>query len=168
MEHDRAGLLVYDRLSTKKLPGHTELIEGGISGLNLLCFLENVATVVFVDNISGFTDPGRVVVLTQHQIETASHPLHYGHDAGLAYLLAMMPQVCKIPLPRNIFLVGLEGQCSEKTINHAATLALSITQRPGRELLGGELKGSGSPICTWKEKKPPQILKQKIACCARK
>jgi len=128
MDHDRAGLLVYDRLSTKKLPEHTELIEGGVSGLNLLCFLENAATVVFVDTVSGFTDPGGVVVLTQHQIETASHPLHYGHDAGVAYLLAMMPQVCEMPLPRNIFLVGLEGQCSKKTINSAATLALSIIE----------------------------------------
>ncbi|MFK5953069.1 MAG: hydrogenase maturation protease [Desulfobacterium sp.] len=130
MVHDRAGLLVYDQLSTKKLPGHTELIEGGISGLNLLRFLENAATVVFVDTVSGFTDPGGMVVLTQQQIEMASHPLHYGHDAGLAYLLAMMPQACEMPLPRNIFMVGLEGQCSEKTINNAATLALSISQLP--------------------------------------
>ena len=128
MDHDRAGLQVHDRLSTKKLPGQTELIEGGISGLNLLCFLENAATVVFVDNISGFTDPGGVVVLTQDQIKTASHSLHYGHDAGLAYLLALMPRVCEMPLPRNIFLVGLEGQCSEETIDHAATLALSIIE----------------------------------------
>lgn len=126
MAHDRAGLQVYDQLCTRKIPPHTELIEGGLSGLNLLCFLENAATVVFVDSVSGFTHPGGVVVLTQNQIETASPPLHYGHDAGVAYLLAMMPQVCEIPLPRNIFLVGLEGHCGEEEIDHAATLALSI------------------------------------------
>ena len=124
--HDRAGLQVYDRLCTQTIPAHTELIEGGVSGLNLLCFLENAATVVFVDNVSGFTHSGGVVVLTQNQIKAASPPLHYGHDAGVGYLLAMMPQVCESPLPRNIFLVGLEGHCGEEKIDHAATLALSI------------------------------------------
>jgi len=128
MAHDRAGLQVYDRLCTRKIPAHIELIEGGISGLNLLCFLENAATVVFVDNVSGFTHTGGVVVLTQNQIKTSSPALHYGHDAGVAYLLAMMPQVCERPLPRNIFLVGLEGHCGEKTIDHAATLALEMVE----------------------------------------
>ncbi|SMC56266.1 hydrogenase maturation protease [Desulfocicer vacuolatum DSM 3385] len=127
-QEDRAGLQVYDRLFKRKLPQQIELIEGGISGLNLLCFLENVATVVFVDAISGFTHPDGVVVLTRHQIETASQCLHYGHDAGVAYLLAMMPRVCTPPLPRDIFLVGLEGQCSEKTIEHAADIAQDMVQ----------------------------------------
>ncbi len=126
MAHDRAGLRVYDRLAAGEIPPHIDLIEGGISGLNLLGFLENAATVVLVDTVSGFTHDGGVVVLDQARITEACPPLHYGHDAGVAYLLAVLPEVCETPLPRNIFLVGLEGQCSEETIDHAATLALSL------------------------------------------
>ena len=99
MDHDRAGLQVYDRLSTGEIPAHTELIEGGISGLNLLCFLENAATVVFIDNVSGFTHPGGVVLLTQNQIKTASPLPHYGHDAGdfvLQKFSEILLETCRI------------------------------------------------------------------------
>lgn len=128
VDHDRAGPAVYDRLAAQEIPSHIELIEGGISGLNLLAFLENAATVVFVDSVSGFTHPDGVVLLDQTRIKEACPPGHYGHDAGVAYLLAVLPGVCETPLPRNIFLVGLEGHCSQKTIDHAATLALSMIE----------------------------------------
>ena len=128
MEHDRSGLAVYDKLAAKEIPAHIELIEGGISGLNLLIFLENADTVVFVDSVSGFTHPGGVVVLDHTRIIEACPPDHYGHDAGVAYLLAILPGVCETPPPRNIYLVGLEGHCSEETIDNAATLALSMVE----------------------------------------
>lgn len=126
---DRAGLDVYDRLRMRALPGHVELIEGGISGLNLLCFLENAATVVFVDAVSGFTSPGTIVLLDEARIKAGLHNRHYGHDAGIAYLLTVLPKVCEGALPHGIFLVGLEGECSDDTIDRAADMAISIVEK---------------------------------------
>ncbi len=129
IENDRAGLLVYDLLATVRMPPHTELIEGGISGLNLLCFLEHAGTVVFVDTVSGFTNPGGVVVLNKTQIKSACPKPHYGHDAGIAYVLEVLPGVCDAPLPREIFLVGLEGPTRKSAIEHAARLSLSLIDK---------------------------------------
>lgn len=128
IENDRAGVLVYDLLAAQTMPTHTELIEGGISGLNLLCFLENAGTVVFVDTVSGFTTPGGVVVLNKTQIKTACPELHYDHNTGIPYVLEVLPDVCDTPLPRKIFLVGLETPARESAIEHAATLSLSLIQ----------------------------------------
>ena len=131
IENDRAGLLVYDLLAAQKMPPHTQLIEGGISGLNLLCFLENAGTVVFVDTVAGFTTPGGVVVLNTMQIKSACPEPHYGHDAGIPYVLEVLPGVCDTPLPREIFLVGLEGPVRESAIKHAAKLSLSLIDKCG-------------------------------------
>lgn len=130
VETDGAGLGVYERLLTKKIPKNVELMEGGIAGLNLLCFLENVSTVVFVDAVEGFTLPGRIVLLNEEEIKSSLHDCHYGHDAGIAYLLTMLPEVCEGKLPHGVFLVGLEGHCSDDTIDRAAELAISIATLP--------------------------------------
>lgn len=121
---DRAGLQVYDHLLGKKIPNSIEVIEGGIAGLDLLCFLENVFTIVFVDAVAGFTSPGKIIVMDQAEIKEKLYSVHYGHDAGIAYLLTVLPKVCQGDLPHKIFLVGLEGICSPETIAEAADLAL--------------------------------------------
>ena len=127
-EIDRSGLDVYDQLILKKIPEHLELIEGGIAGLNLLCFLEDVLNVVFVDAVCGFTNPGELVLLSENKIKEQLHDAHYGHQAGLAYLLTVLPKVCEGKLPRKIFLLGLEGRCSPQTINRAADMAILIAE----------------------------------------
>ena len=132
VENDRAGIDVYDRLVLKKIPEHIELIEGGIAGLNLLCFLENVVNVVFVDAVCGFTAPGEIVVLNKEQIKNEIRDKHYGHYSGIAYLLTVLPKVCEGDLPRKIFLIGLEGRCSPQTINRAADMAILIAETRGR------------------------------------
>lgn len=124
---DSAGPAVYDLLRQRPLPSHCELIEGGVSGLNLLCHLENVGVVVFVDAVSGFALPGKMTVLTRARIVAECDSPHYGHDAGVAYLLALLPRVCDGPLPREIYLVGLEGDCPARTLEQAADAAMKLT-----------------------------------------
>lgn len=129
VEADRAGPAVYDRLCRKKIPAHTDLVEGGIAGLNLLCHLEQAGVVVFVDAVSGFTRPGHMVLLNGQQVQAACPRPAYGHAAGIPYLLAVLPRVCHGPLPETIFLVGLEGRCDSITLDRAADAALTMTRK---------------------------------------
>jgi hydrogenase maturation protease len=129
VEADTAGPAVYDRLCRKTIPAHTDLVEGGIAGLDLLCHLEQAGVVVFVDAVSGFTRPGQMIVLTGQQVQAACPEPAYGHLAGITYLLAVLPRVCQGPLPEAIFLVGLEGRCDSQTLDRAADTALTLTRK---------------------------------------
>lgn len=129
VETDKAGPAVYDRLCRKNIPTHTDLVEGGIAGLNLLCHLEQAGIVVFVDAVSGFTRPGHLILLTAKQIQTACPRPVYDHSAGIAYVLAVLPRVCHGPLPEDIFLVGLEGRCDGSILDRAADAVLTLTRK---------------------------------------
>jgi len=123
---DAGGLAVLDRLRQQPLPDDVELVEGGLAGLNLLPLLEDGGRVVFVDSVAGFVEPGRVVILDQETIIACLNNDYYGHDAGLAYLLSVLPGVCEGQLPEEMFLVGLEGECTDPVIAEAAGLSLAI------------------------------------------
>ena len=121
---DASGPLVYDVLCQSDLPFGVEIVDGGLGGLNLLSFFEDVCHVVFVDNVHGFSNDGPVVILKGSDIETL-HDNHYGHDAGLPYLLKMLSHVIQGELPR-ISLVGVEGPASAEVIKQAADTALFL------------------------------------------
>ena len=127
---DSAGPQVYDCLMKKKLPDHVEVMEGGIAGLDLLCFMENILTVVFVDSVAGFTNPGAIIMLNEEQIKQELNSIHYGHDAGIAYLITLLPKVCEGDLPKKIFLIGIEIPFSPAAIARAADLALLTARNP--------------------------------------
>lgn len=124
---DSAALMVFDKLQQKSLPDTIELIEGGLMGLSLLPFLERGGRVVFVDNVSGFTRRGALVVLNQEEI-IASGSEYYDHNSSLAYVLSVLPKVCEGELPEEIVLVGIEGPHTEKLVEEAADLSVSIAQ----------------------------------------
>lgn len=124
---DSAALMVFDRLQQRSLPDNISVIEGGLMGLNLLPFLEQGGRVVFVDNVSGFTRPGSLIVLDQEKI-IATGTEHYDHNSSLAYVLSVLPKVCEGDLPEEIVLVGIEGPCTEKLVEEAANLSVSIAQ----------------------------------------
>lgn len=126
IDGDMAGLAVFDRLQTMDVPLGVEVIEGGLAGLDLLPLLEDVERVVFVDTVHGFADTEHVVLLDQEQIIDCLEEVHYGHEAGLPYLLTVLPRVCEGRMPKKIVLVGLEAQCSTECIIRAAALSLSI------------------------------------------
>lgn len=127
IEEDSAGPRVFDKLqSIRLLPAGIELVEGGLAGLNLLPLLEQGGRVVFVDAVKGFAGAGEIVLLNHRQILQIPSHLHFGHDAGLPYLLAVLPKVCDGELPEEIVLLGLEGRCSEETIGKAANMSVTI------------------------------------------
>lgn len=123
---DIAGIAVHNNLQNRDLPDDIQLIEGGLAGLNLLPLLEEGGRVVFVDTVSGFTGAGNIVVLDWESLLAKSCETEYGHEAGLPYLLSVLPHVCEGELPEEIMLVGLEGVCSDQLIDEAATLSVEI------------------------------------------
>ena len=133
---DAAGLLVYDRLQAMQpLPAGIRLVEGGLAGLNLLPLLEQGGRVVFVDAVAGFGQPGEIILLDQLEILDSAEPSRFGHDAGLPYVLAVLPGVCEGELPEEIVLVGLEGECPPPIIEQAARMSLVIAAH-GLKCLG--------------------------------
>ena len=147
---DAAGSQVYERLLQNTLPSDVQVIDGGLAGLNLLPFIEGAERVVFVDSVSGFgqydeSRPGRsdrneIVVLKAADV-TAMAESRYGHSAGLAYLLRVLPDVCDGIVP-HILLVGIEGQSNKDTIDQAAALALKIVIG-GQAFLGVQNENQG-------------------------
>lgn len=127
VSEDDSGPRVFDRLRKQSLPPGVEILEGGTAGLNLLPLIEGRRRVVFVDSVSGFTDSGNIVVLSQKTLTDEATIPQYGHDPGLPYVLSILPQVCEDDTPEEIFLIGLEGRCSAEIIERAAKMSVSIT-----------------------------------------
>ena len=127
VREDAVGLEVLAILQEMQpISSEIEIIEGGLAGLNLLPLLERGGRVVLVDAVSGFTQPGHIVLLDHHEILHSFDRNHFDHGAGLAYLLAVLPKVCDGEMPEEIVLVGLEGECNQQTINRAAQLSMCI------------------------------------------
>ncbi len=126
---DAAGTAVFDRLQELNLPVGITVVEGGLAGLNLLPLLEQGGRVVFVDSVSGFSKEGTIVVLDKMDVIQSLSPAHYGHGAGLPYLLSVLPKVCDGQMPEEIVLVGMEGDLNDQMIDRVAELAVSIAKR---------------------------------------
>jgi len=132
---DEAGILVFDRLCNRSnLPEEITVIEGGLAGLNLLPLLETGGRIVFVDAVSGFSTPGEVVIMGQDQILQSGKQLHFDHGAGLPYLLTVLPKVYDGELPEEILLVGLEGECTDRMIEDAADISVSVAMHGLQDL----------------------------------
>ncbi len=120
---DDTGCRVFDHLSGIPLPPGLEVIDGGLCGLDLLSLVEGKRRVVFADAVAGMAEPGAIVVL--NRAEVAAYAARYGHGAGLPYLLRLLPQVCRAPLPE-IALVGAEGAADADTVRNLAERCLEI------------------------------------------
>jgi hydrogenase maturation protease len=126
---DDAGPRVYDRLAQEPVPAGVEVIDGGIAGLDLLRWLEGTEHVVFVDAVSGFAEPGGVVVLTPEEA-AANAGNRYGHEAGLGFLLRAFPRVHEGTLPR-VTVVGLETPADDRSVARATRASLSLLREDG-------------------------------------
>lgn len=119
---------VFDRLQQRQLPEYINLIEGGLMGLKLLPLLEHGGHIVFVDTVSGFTQPDCLVILEHDAIIAHGSDRHYHHQSGLSYLLSVLPLVCEDQLPESIVLLGIEGPYSESLLDQAADTAILLAQ----------------------------------------
>jgi len=127
---DAAGPAVFDCLaSLQPLPAGIELVDAGLAGLNLLPLLERGGRVVFVDAVQGYAGADEIVVLDQGDLQSVTDPGRYDHSAGLAYVVAVLPEVCEGEPPAEMVLVGLEGPWSTATIGRAARMSLAIATK---------------------------------------
>lgn len=132
---DDAGIQVFSTLQKMApLPAGIDLIEGGTAGLNLLPLLEKGGRVVFVDAVRGFTDPGTIVLLNSKDITANPALQYYDHNAGLPYVLTALPHVCDGDMPEEIFLIGLEGECSPDMVEQAASLSIAVAKDGWKDL----------------------------------
>jgi hydrogenase maturation protease len=121
---DDFGPRVYDTLAGMERPADVEIVDGGLAGLNLLRFLEDGRPVVFVDAISGFAPVGEITVI-EGDIIARQATGKFGHEAGLPFLLHVLPAVADNPPPR-IRLIGCEGGASDGAVLEAARLSLQL------------------------------------------
>ncbi len=122
---DCAGPMVYDYLATRPLPIDTEIIDGGLGGLDLLPFVEGAGKVVFVDTISGFATAKELLVLGLEDLINNTVCNNLNHGNGLIYLLHVLPKLLQEKLPK-IFLVGINGSPSPQIVSKAAETSLHI------------------------------------------
>lgn len=121
---DSAGPLVYEQLVNNAITRDIELIDGGLAGLNLLCFMQGADRVVFIDAVNGFRPVGGVIVLDAEDASRHADTV-FGHSAGLSYFLRVLPEVHDGKLPE-IFVVGIEGVPDSDKILKAAEVGLKI------------------------------------------
>lgn len=119
---DGAGPAVYDLLASKPLPAGVEVIDGALLGLSLLRAADGAESLVFVDAVSGFGEPGDVLLLSAADVAAEASP--DDHAGGLPALLALIPVACDRP-PRSLAVVGLEAPWDERALARAAELAVA-------------------------------------------
>jgi hypothetical protein len=81
--------------------------------------------VVFVDRALDFASVENPVVLLPVTEVAALADTRYNHNAGLPYLLRILPSVCQGVLPY-IAIVGVLGDLNPASIEKAAVLALEV------------------------------------------
>ncbi|MBF0099974.1 MAG: hydrogenase maturation protease [Desulfobacterales bacterium] len=127
VSEDAAGPWVYDFLKQKQLPPDITLIDGGLSGLDLLRFVEKAERVIFVDRLLISDKSDDVVILKANEL-FSEMTTTYDHSSGLPYLLRMLPIVCEGMLP-DILIVGIAGNINQVLIEKAAMIAVELADK---------------------------------------
>ena len=141
---DEAGPAVHDHLQRTGYPAGIEVHDGGLAGLDLALLVDGADRVVFVDQVTGFGEPGAVVELTAAQVTATDSdeggPI-FDHAAGLPYLLRSLPLACDSPPDptEDVLLVGIEGPVTRnETIAEAAALSIALATAQRRQRHRGE------------------------------
>ena len=121
---DAAGLQVFDELRTRSCGNQVEIVNGGLGGLDLLPFFYNCDTVILVDRVVGFAEPGAVVRLGW-DILCSDWQGGYSPSSELLYLLKSLPFLGVTPMP-SVCMIGIEGAGERETIKLAADMALEV------------------------------------------
>lgn len=123
---DAAGLQVFDELCSRSYCHQVEIINGGLGGMDLLPYFYDCDTVVLVDQMVGFAEPGTVAHLDWETIsadwQSACIP-----SGELLYLLKSLPFLGISPLP-SICMIGIEGEADGQMIKQAADMALEVVR----------------------------------------
>ena len=129
IEGDDLGPRVHDMLREGPLPEDTEIMDGGLCGIDLMGAVQGAGRVVFVDSIEGFGPEGEVVILSMEEVAGLAKP-GFGHSSGIPFLLKMLPAVSEGPMPE-ISVIGAGGPVGEASVARTAKACLGIIE--GRE-----------------------------------
>lgn len=129
-ESDAAGPLAYDLLAERELPEGVALVDGGLSGLNLLGLVQECTRVIFIDSVEGIGKPGEVKLI-RNAAEAFDRPERHEHGTGLSYLLAMLDQLVEGEAPE-VLVIGVEPPFSEAAIWRAAEMSLVAAAREAK------------------------------------
>ena len=145
---DDLGSRVYQQLAMEPLPDGLEIIDGGLAGLNLLRCFDHCRRLVFVDALhpdgpdsiyvwqyfesgvhSGFHPMQNTASATLFHADADSAPCaHYGHSAGLGYLLQAARAVRGAEPGPDIYLIGAHGDAPDSLIPTIAGLSLRVAR----------------------------------------
>lgn len=111
---DGAGSAVYEELQRSRLPQGVRLCFLGLGGIDILDQLEGEERLVVVDAVQLGGDPGTVHVLDWQDIpEMGPRPVS-GHGIGVREAVELGKRLYPERMPREISLVGIEGQCFDQ------------------------------------------------------
>lgn len=129
---DSAGPQMYRLLQGEPWPADVELIDGGLRGLDLLPFFDGAELVVLIDQVSGFCPPPGVILLQGDELLRATEK-RFDHQAGIGYLLRLLPQVCEEQLPV-LRMIGIEGCLDEKSQQSCRRLLRRLLELPADQI----------------------------------
>ena len=113
---DDAGPQMFRHLLGEVLPEDVELVDGGTRGLDLLPFFDGARLVLLIDQVEGFNPEDGVALLCGEDLQRATEK-RFDHQAGIGYLLQLLPQVCDIA-PPEVRMIGIEGCLTEQKTAH--------------------------------------------------
>lgn len=111
MGDDGIGIHVINRLGemSDQLPENVELLDAGVSGLDILNMLEGAGMVIIVDAVKGAGETGSVHRLSSGDIKTSSSADAFSvHDTSLAHVLSIAEHIQKMPERLTIFAIEIE------------------------------------------------------------
>ena len=121
---DAAGPRIFDELSKRVLPENVDLIDGGLAGLDLIGFIPGAKRVVFVDAMNGLGEGDAFIVMGRDSAAAGALD-HYGHSAGLPYLMRVLPEILGNELPE-ILVLAVGEKANGEAISLAADECLSL------------------------------------------
>ena len=97
MGDDGVGIHVVRELATHALPGGVELVDGGVSSLEVLGSLLDAARIIIVDALTGGGAPGDIYRLTPADLVPAPAAGYSLHEFSLPQSLALLATTAPLP-----------------------------------------------------------------------
>ncbi len=108
---DGVGWVVYERLRERDLPENARLVFLGLGGIELLEEIDGEEVLVVVDGVQLGAAPGTIHELGWEQLPGTSPRPVSGHGIGIREAISVGRKLYPERVPKEIFLVGIEGQC---------------------------------------------------------
>ncbi len=108
---DGVGWVVYEQLRESGLPENVRVVFLGLGGIDLLEEIDGEDLLVVVDGVQLGAPPGTVHRLGWPQLPATSPRPVSGHGIGIREAISVGQKLYPERVPKEIFLVGVEGKC---------------------------------------------------------